>query len=68
MNYSTLYMLVGENKIAFVEGACFDILTKEQQTAERHRLLNEVAFNPHSIYEVKDGTVLNFGVLKETLL
>lgn len=65
MKYSTLYMLVGENNIAFVEGACFDVLTKEQWRAERTRLLNEVTFPAHNICEVKDGSVFNFGVIRD---
>ena len=60
--YTTLYMLVGNENIAFVEGADLEILTDEQQQAEKERLCLEVPFRIHGIYPVKNGTILNLKV------
>jgi hypothetical protein len=59
---STLYLLLGNNEIAFVEGASQEFLTDEQILIERIRLGAQVDFIVNSIIPVENGTMLNLNV------
>jgi hypothetical protein len=56
--FSQLYMVRGDDRIAFIEGADSGFLTQDQYEVEKLRLEQLIPFKVFAIFPVANGTIV----------